>query len=173
MTNQAQALLRRATTSVEDPVGSMDLLWREAYEASQVVTPRTNRMDMATSVEERRREYARRRDRIDPGITLGLSELDRHTGACCLGSWRRWGLQCKCVASDTLVFTGDGLVRIGQIRPDLGDGQEAAYRSPISTRDGLGPPPWSTTRGYNQGIPDHQSICRTCHHRHPSAPDPY
>lgn len=153
MTNQAQALLRRAaTTSVEDPVGSMDLLWREAYEASQVVTPRTNRMDMATSVEERRREYARRRDRIDPGITLGLSELDRHTGGLLPGELAAVGGFSKCVASDTLVFTGDGLVRIGQIRPDLGDGQEAAYRSPISTRDGLGATAMVYHQGYNQGI---------------------
>ena len=80
MVNQAQRILRAAaTTTNDDPIGSLDQMWRDAYGATQSVAPRLNRMDMATSVEERRRDYARRHENREGGVTLGLTELDRHT----------------------------------------------------------------------------------------------
>ena len=78
--NRAQTLmLAAATTTGDDPIGSMDTLWREAYDICQTVAPRFSRADMSQTVAERRRRYARRHDQVDVGMTLGLPELDRHT----------------------------------------------------------------------------------------------
>jgi len=81
VTNQLQEMLTdAASTSVADPAGTLKKLHAAAYDAAEAVAPRNTRSDM-TNIDERRRRYTERETRPGGiGLTLGLAELDAHTG---------------------------------------------------------------------------------------------
>lgn len=87
--NRVQRLIRDAATLLEDPEAALRLMWSGAYEASQATMPRNIRVDMSMqeSVEERRRRYQERQadEGAHLGITLGLADLDQHTGGLLAG----------------------------------------------------------------------------------------
>lgn len=77
--NRAQEIMRSAAqVSTEDPRESLDLLFDGAWEAKKSLLERSNRSDLSTNVEERRKRYNDNFDDGD-GIPLGLSEIDEHT----------------------------------------------------------------------------------------------
>lgn len=77
--NRAQEIMRSAAqVSTEDPRESLDLLFDGAWEAKKSLLERSNRSDLSTNVEERRKRYNNNFDDGD-GIPLGLSEIDEHT----------------------------------------------------------------------------------------------
>lgn len=81
-TNRLQDLVRRALDkgNAADPVGALDKLWHDAYDAAQVNAPRYARVDITETVEARRERY--RRDVTSQaltGVPIGLPELDQHT----------------------------------------------------------------------------------------------
>ncbi len=79
-TNQLQEILRdTSVTSVEDPLGTLKSVWNKAYSASETIAPRYDRMNVATSIEDRRRWYSEREENKGVGVTLGLPALDTHT----------------------------------------------------------------------------------------------
>lgn len=76
-TNNAQAIMLRAGSMAnDDPQGALDLLAAEGWAARQIVSPRSNRMNMADSVAERRRRYAERQQNGARGVTFGFPEVD-------------------------------------------------------------------------------------------------
>lgn len=78
-TNQLQDMLTAAAvTAVEDPVATLKALQSQTYSASEAVTPRHSRSDMS-NIGERRLRYGARAE-SGMGVTLGLPELDAHTG---------------------------------------------------------------------------------------------
>lgn len=80
-TNMIQQIAQAAATTMhDDPVSTLRAMVADAYNASETVLPRHSRSDMSENVEERRRRYALREQGIGVGVTLGLSELDEHTG---------------------------------------------------------------------------------------------
>lgn len=84
-TNQLQDLLRGAAEAYdEDPHTTLQRLWAGAYEAAQTTLPRNVRSDMAdgNSLQGRRRRYQERQSEEHGrmGITIGLDEIDAHTG---------------------------------------------------------------------------------------------
>ena len=81
-TNQLQDVMRRALdkSNSEDPVGTLDKLWLDAYDAAQVNAPRYSRVDITESIEARRERYSRDvQSRAITGVPIGLTELDDHT----------------------------------------------------------------------------------------------
>lgn len=79
-TNQLQDMLTTAAvTASEDPVGTLKSLQSATYTASETVAPRYSRSDMS-NINERRLRYGQRSDQQGMGVTLGLPELDAHTG---------------------------------------------------------------------------------------------
>ena len=81
-TNHLQDMLRQAATaSFDDPVGTLRTLYTSAYDAAESVTPRLSRVNMSSSVADRRRRYGHREDRPGGiGLPYGIPELDEHTG---------------------------------------------------------------------------------------------
>ncbi len=78
-TNQLQTILTTAAvTANDDPVGTLKALQSATYTASESVTPRMSRSDMS-NVDERRMRYGQRAE-MSGGVTLGIPELDTHTG---------------------------------------------------------------------------------------------
>lgn len=97
-TNQLQEMLRDAAVkSVEDPFGTLKELWANAHSASETVAPRYGRVNMATTVEQRRQRYGYRMDTGGQGVTLGLPELDQHSNGllpgelCAVGAFSKVG----------------------------------------------------------------------------------
>lgn len=79
-TNQLQEILTTAAvTATEDPVGTLRTLQSATYTATETVTPRYIRSDMS-NIDERRLRYGQRAEQQGRGVTLGLPELDDHTG---------------------------------------------------------------------------------------------
>ena len=81
-TNRLQDVIRRALdrTNVDDPVGTLDRLWHDAYDAAQVNAPRYSRVDITETIEARRERYAHDlRNQALRGVPIGLTELDQHT----------------------------------------------------------------------------------------------
>jgi hypothetical protein len=81
-TNRLQDVMRRALdkNNAADPVGTLDKLWHDAYDAAQVNAPRYARVDITETIEARRERY--RRDveqQAIAGVPIGLTELDTHT----------------------------------------------------------------------------------------------
>lgn len=81
-TNRLQDVMRRALdkSNAADPVGTLDKLWHDAYDAAQVNAPRYARVDITETIEARRERY--RRDvqhQAIAGVPIGLTELDDHT----------------------------------------------------------------------------------------------
>lgn len=81
-TNRLQDVMRRALdkANAADPVGTLDKLWHDAYDAAQVNAPRYARVDITETIEARRERY--RRDvqhQAIAGVPIGLAELDEHT----------------------------------------------------------------------------------------------
>lgn len=94
--NQLQEMLTAAAvTANEDPLGTLRSLQSATYTASETVTPRNIRSDMS-NINERRLRYGQRAEQ-EGGITLGLDELDRHTGGllpgelCAVGAFSKTG----------------------------------------------------------------------------------
>ncbi len=81
-TNHLQDILRSAAaSSFDDPTGTLRTLYERAYEAAEAVTPRLSRVNMATTVDERRRRYGERGSNPEGiGLPYGVPELDEHTG---------------------------------------------------------------------------------------------
>jgi len=80
-TNIGQRMIRDVITLLEDnPREALVKLATDAYRASQITTPRYERADMSANVEERRETYSRGLTQGLTGMTLGLPELDTHTG---------------------------------------------------------------------------------------------
>lgn len=94
-TNQLQDMLTTAAvTASEDPVGTLKTLQSATYAASETVTPRHSRSDM-TNVDERRLRYGHRADAAELGVTLGLAEIDVHTGGLMPGELAAVGAYSK------------------------------------------------------------------------------
>ncbi len=78
-TNFLQDILTSAAiTSTDDPVGTLKTLQSATYSASETVTARHSRSDMS-NIAERRERYGVRAE-SGMGATLGIAELDAHTG---------------------------------------------------------------------------------------------
>jgi replicative DNA helicase len=79
-TNQLQEMIRQAaSTSSDDPKGTLKSLFGNAYAAAEFLVPRFARSNMATSVEQRRIRYLERQENQGSGVTLGFPTLDHHT----------------------------------------------------------------------------------------------
>lgn len=79
--NQGQRAIKTAADDLfADPTGALSALWQTSYDITQQVAPRYARADMALTIEQRRERYLRRNESVDIGMTLGLAELDAHTG---------------------------------------------------------------------------------------------
>lgn len=80
--NAIQDIVRRAAKEMDDdPDGTLQTLWQDAYAATQIVDPNNTFSDMAANIQERRERYNRDKDNVDlRGATFGLLELDEHTG---------------------------------------------------------------------------------------------
>ena len=82
ITNQLQDMLRKAAgDSHLDPEGALKILYAEAYAASEIITPRLTRVNMADNIEERRGWYGQ----ADAGpvagaAPYGVQMLDEFTG---------------------------------------------------------------------------------------------
>ena len=78
---EVQELLRQAAkTSKDDPQGTLDRMWHEAYDAVQATAPRYARVDVTETVAARRERYARDIEhQARAGVAVGLTELDDHT----------------------------------------------------------------------------------------------
>ena len=78
---KAQQLIRNAVKTVnEDPVGTLNALWREAYDLAQVNAPRHTRVDVTETVEARRQRYRLDQENHNrSGVSIGLTEMDEHT----------------------------------------------------------------------------------------------
>ena len=78
---EVQELLRAAArTSRDDPRGTLDRMWHEAYDAVQATAPRYSRVDVTETAASRRERYARDlENQARAGAPVGLTELDDHT----------------------------------------------------------------------------------------------
>jgi len=78
---EVQELLRSAArTSKDDPQGTLDRMWHDAYDAVQANAPRYARVDITETIPARRERYARDlEDQARAGVPVGLEELDNHT----------------------------------------------------------------------------------------------
>lgn len=97
-TNRLQEMIRQAaSTSSEDPQGTLKSLFGAAYAASESIVPRFARSNMATSVEQRRNRYVNRQENQGAGVTLGFPTLDHHTNGlrpgelCAVGAFSKVG----------------------------------------------------------------------------------
>lgn len=74
-------LLREAAkTTNDDPHGTANWLYREAYEISESVAPRSLRSDMSQNTDDRRARYEHlRENNAAVGAPYGLAQLDTHT----------------------------------------------------------------------------------------------
>lgn len=82
ISNQLNELLYEAgDASRKDPVGALKRLYTKAYGAAELVAPRQTRVDMAVTVDDRRRRYEDRRAHPSGlGLPYGIPELDQYTG---------------------------------------------------------------------------------------------
>lgn len=80
--NRLQDMLYEAgEKSQEKPVEALKELYSRAYNAAEVVTPRQTRVNMASSISDRRQRYEERHERPDGlGLPYGIPEMDKHTG---------------------------------------------------------------------------------------------
>jgi hypothetical protein len=63
-----------------DPVGALEKMWHDAYDAAQNNVPRYSRVDMTETVLDRRERYNREvRENQMAGVSIGLDDLDQHT----------------------------------------------------------------------------------------------
>jgi replicative DNA helicase len=97
-TNKLQEMIREAaSTTVEDPQGTLKGLFSNAYSAAENIVPRFARSNMATSVEQRRLRYVNRQESQGSGVTLGFPVLDHHTNGlrpgelCAVGAFSKVG----------------------------------------------------------------------------------
>jgi replicative DNA helicase len=97
-TNKLQEMIRdAASTTVEDPQGTLKGLFSNAYSAAENIVPRFARSNMATSVEQRRLRYVNRQESQGSGVTLGFPVLDHHTNGlrpgelCAVGAFSKVG----------------------------------------------------------------------------------
>ena len=80
-TKLQKMLTEAASTSVRDPVGTLKTLHAAAYAASEIVTPRALRLNMADTIAARRERYGQRSQYPQGlGVPLGIDLLDMHTG---------------------------------------------------------------------------------------------
>ena len=97
-TNRLQEMIRQAaSTSSDDPQGTLKVLFGSAYAAAESIVPRFARSNMATSVEQRRLRYVNRQENQGAGVTLGFPTLDHHTNGlrpgelCAVGAFSKVG----------------------------------------------------------------------------------
>lgn len=115
VSNQLQAMvLTAAKDTRSDPIGALRQLYGSAYEVSESVTPRLTRSVM-DNIAERRQRYAERANRPDGiGFTLGVPELDAHTGGLMPGELAVVGAYAKTGKTMFLVNTAAALRREGR-----------------------------------------------------------
>lgn len=113
-TNQVQEMLRTAASTCHtDPIDTLRTLYADAYESAEAVAPRLTRSDM-TNIEERRRRYITRGEKPGGiGLTLGLPELDAHTGGLMPGELAAIGAYSKVGKTMFLVMVAAALRRAG------------------------------------------------------------
>lgn len=79
--NAGQNLVRELLPGLEsEPQKTLAQIASRSYLAAQATTPRYERADMSQNVDERRERYSQGVERGTNGMTLGLPELDTHTG---------------------------------------------------------------------------------------------
>jgi replicative DNA helicase len=116
VTNQLQEMILTAAknTSAGDPVNTLRQLYSTAYDVSEAVSPRLTRSVM-DNIAERRQRYAERANRPDGiGFTLGVPELDAHTGGLMPGELAVVGAYAKTGKTMFLVNTAAALRREGK-----------------------------------------------------------
>lgn len=83
---EVQELIREAAGAVnDDPRKVAEMLYYRSWAIKQAVAPRHDRTDLAETTEQRRMRYLDRvapvgRPGAVPGVTIGLPEVDEHTG---------------------------------------------------------------------------------------------
>jgi len=115
--NKLQDMLKAAAVSShDDPVDTLRDLHVAAYEAAEAVAPRQSRVNMADTVTERRRRYQERHNRPGGiGLTLGVPELDAHTGGLMPGELAVVGGYAKTGKTFYLANAAVALRRAGHI----------------------------------------------------------
>ena len=115
---EVQELLRNAArTSKDDPQGTLDRMWHEAYDAVQATAPRYSRVDVTETVAARRERYARDVERqARAGVPIGLEELDDHTRGILPGELCAAAAYTKTGKSWLLAHTFTAALRAG-LRP--------------------------------------------------------
>lgn len=79
--NQVQNLLRTAAVmSTEDPDGALTELYMNSHHIREAVAPRMDRVIVHETIESRRDRYLARNQEVRGGATVGLAEVDEHTG---------------------------------------------------------------------------------------------
>ncbi|QGJ94934.1 RecA-like DNA recombinase [Gordonia phage Stormageddon] len=79
--NQVQEVLRAAAQmSVEDPEGALAEMYNSSHRIRETVLPRQDRVVVHETIESRRDRYLQRSHEVIGGATLGLREVDEHTG---------------------------------------------------------------------------------------------
>jgi replicative DNA helicase len=103
-----------ASSSHEDPIDTLRQLHSAAYDAAEAVAPRLTRVNMADNIDERRRRYTERQNRPNGiGLTLGISELDAHTGGLMPGELAVLGAYSKVGKTMFLVNAAAALRKAG------------------------------------------------------------
>lgn len=93
--NQAQTVMTAAAVAMyEDPREALSGLWQQCHTLVQVVEPRQLSSDMS-NIDERRDRYLARFERRGGGMTIGLPELDNHTGGILPGELAAVGAYTK------------------------------------------------------------------------------
>lgn len=79
--NKVQDLLREgAATSLEDPDGTVENLYRELWKVRQNVSSHRNRVNLAENIEDRRDAYTERLQSRAQAAPIGFPEIDDFTG---------------------------------------------------------------------------------------------
>jgi hypothetical protein len=80
--NRLQDMIYEAGEKSKDkPIEALKELYSRAYIAAEVVTPRQTRVNMVSTIADRRQRYEDRQSRPDGlGLPYGIPDLDQHTG---------------------------------------------------------------------------------------------
>ena len=79
--NRLQDLIRKsAETVLDDPEGTVDVLYRDLWNVRQNVSSHRNRVDLSENIPERREAYHQRLAVSSQAAPIGFDEVDRFTG---------------------------------------------------------------------------------------------
>lgn len=79
--NRLQDLIRKsAETVLDDPEGTVDVLYRDLWDVRQNVSSHRNRVDLSENIPERREAYHQRLQSQSQAAPIGFDEVDRFTG---------------------------------------------------------------------------------------------